>query len=185
MFEYLTYTLLIIGLSSIVGVSIFYKYKFKNLILIFSLILVSISLLGNTFLLLGNPVPLNKVSKFYYSNIKETEVLWFDFKENQYIRVLIQNKNTNIPLYVEMPWNKDIAESLQKADEKSQRDKKSGQAGNIIAKDLFSGEFEDGDLAKESISNTQGVLGEKSQENRPSPFKYNPPSFSPIPKNGN
>lgn len=124
--EIMMYGLMLISITSVVILSFWTRFRFRLPLLITSYVVASLMALFSVFALMGNAVPVNIVSFVLHSDVTQGKVLWYTYKENEYILVLLHTDVSPFPIYVRLPW---VMETAEKLDEGARKKAKAEREG--------------------------------------------------------
>lgn len=169
--EIFIYGLVILSIFSFLATFCFYNYIYRNTILVISLLFLSIGVAGSLFTVIGKPVSVNIFTKYYYHELVKINVVWFDYKENEYILLLINHESLNMPLYVKIDWNKETAEKINEAMQKAK-----DNGGTVTMTGIFKDKIgsENGNAEGENNEGENKGAGNSLDFRKPQ-IEYNPP----------
>lgn len=74
--------------------------------------------------MLSNPLPISMMAPWNVPQVEVAEVVGLWLVENEGIYLLLMYEGIDVPKYYKLPWNKDLAQQLQKAQEGSKKNGK-------------------------------------------------------------
>ena len=90
--------------------------------------------------MLGNPVPIELIAPWDIPPAENAEIIGFWFVENEGIYLLLMHEGLKAPKYYKFPWDKNLAQQIQRAAEEAA---KRGKRGPIILRNPFQRSWED------------------------------------------
>lgn len=90
--------------------------------------------------MLGNPVPIELIAPWDIPSVEKAEIIGFWFVEDEGIYLLLMHEGLKVPKYYKFPWNKNLAQQIQDAAEKSAN---GGKNESIILGNPFQRSWED------------------------------------------